>query len=143
MLAFSLDRKQGFDLKHEGKLCSVQSFCIPYGVGLGWRTVPSLHIKQKKVCFFLRCYRESLCNKKITDPNGHPNSQIFFPLDFQMHPPQPNQRFYTLCLTISGTLTPVRTPPEAWTCSSKALLTTKLTTAPARKKHFICECIQS
>lgn len=51
MLAFSLDRKQGFDLKREGKLCSVQSFCIPYGVGLGWGTVPSLHIKQKKSAF--------------------------------------------------------------------------------------------
>lgn len=94
LLAFSLDRKQGFDLKREGKLCSVQLFCIPYGVGLGWGTVPSLHIKQKKSAFsFDATGKVSVTKKKITDPNGHPNSQISPPLHLQMHPPQPNQRF--------------------------------------------------
>lgn len=141
LLAFSLDRKQGFDLKREGKLCSVQLFCIPYGVGLGWGTVPSLHIKQKKSAFSFDATGKVSVTKKITDPNGHPNSQI-------SPPPRISKCTHlspinALCLTISGTLTPLRTPPEAWTCSSKALLTTKLTTAPARKKHFICECIQS
>lgn len=143
MLAFSLDRKQGFDLKHEGKLCSVQSFCIPYGVGLGWGTVPSLHIKQKKSAFSFDATGKVSVTKKSQIQMGILIVRFFSPLHLQMHPPQPNQRFYALCLTISGTLTPLRTPPEAWTCSSKALLTTKLTTAPARKKHFICECIQS
>lgn len=59
-LLFSLDRKQGFYLKCEGKLCSVQSFYIPYGVGLGWGTVPSLHIKQKSLLFPTMLQRKSL-----------------------------------------------------------------------------------
>lgn len=95
LLAFSLDRKQGFDLKREGKLCSVQLFCIPYGVGLGWGTVPSLHIKQKKSAFSFDATGKVSVTKKITDPNGHPNSQISPPAS----PNAPTSAQSTLCVS--------------------------------------------
>lgn len=93
LLAFSLDRKQGFDLKREGKLCSVQLFCIPYGVGLGWGTVPSLHIKQKKSAFSFDATGKVSVTKKKSQIQMGILIVRFPPLHLQMHPPQPNQRF--------------------------------------------------